>query len=134
MTTKTFDISDVLSITDGRLVSRRMMDGVYDILNHLSGQSLMTHELPAACRIYRPRLLAKFPQLAGLLDSVELSPSNIPQWLDNCASKVGESFDIESDPEPWREQDAGPLGNLAKILRAKEARDACALKAAKESK
>jgi len=46
MATKDFHISDILSITDGRLVSTRHMDGIYEILNFMTGDNLFTHQLP----------------------------------------------------------------------------------------
>lgn len=33
MTARNFHLGDILSITTGRLVSRRHMEGVYDLLN-----------------------------------------------------------------------------------------------------
>ena len=62
---KLFHISDILSITTGRLVSTRHMDGVYDILNFLTGDSLFTHQLPRAVRECEPWLRTQFPQLFG---------------------------------------------------------------------
>lgn len=63
MQSKQFHISDVLSITTGRLVSTRHMDGVYDILNFMTGDNLFTHQLPRASDECKPYLLAQFPQL-----------------------------------------------------------------------
>jgi hypothetical protein len=60
---KLFHISDVLSVTTGRLVSTRHMDGVYDVLDFLTGDSLFTHQLPRASREYEPWLRTQFPQL-----------------------------------------------------------------------
>lgn len=60
---KTFHISDLLSITTGRLVSSRHMDGVYEILNFLTGDNLFTHQLPRACEECSPWLRTQFPQL-----------------------------------------------------------------------
>jgi len=68
MATKQFDISDVLSITTGRLVSTRHMDGVYDILNYMTGESLFTHQLGRASDACKPELLRQFP----ILDSGEM--------------------------------------------------------------
>ena len=64
MKTKKFHLGDVLSITTGRLVSPRHMDGVYDILNFMTGDNLFTHQLPRASDECKPHLLAQFPQLA----------------------------------------------------------------------
>lgn len=60
---KTFHISDVLSVTTGRLVSSRHMEGVYDILNFLTRDSLYTHQLPRAMRECQPWLRVQFPAL-----------------------------------------------------------------------
>lgn len=60
---KKFHISDVLSVTTGRLVSTRHIDGIYDILNFLTGDKLFTHALPRASGECKPWLKAQFPQL-----------------------------------------------------------------------
>lgn len=60
---KNFDTSDVLSVTTGRLVSSRHIDGVYEILNFLTGDNLYTHQLPRAMRECEPWLRTQFPQL-----------------------------------------------------------------------
>lgn len=59
-----FHISDVLSITTGRLVSNRHVEGVYKILNHMTGDNLFTHQLPRASRECAPMLIAAYPQLS----------------------------------------------------------------------
>ena len=58
-----FHISDILSITTGRLVSNRHIDGVYDILNFLTGDDLFTHQLPRASRECEPWMRTQYPYL-----------------------------------------------------------------------
>jgi hypothetical protein len=60
---KLYHISDVLTVTTGRLVSNRHIDSVYDILNFLTGDELFTHQLPRASRECEPWLKAQYPQL-----------------------------------------------------------------------
>jgi hypothetical protein len=60
---KQFHISDVLSVTTPLLLSSRHMEGVYDILNWLTGDSLYTHQLPRAEREVRPWMRTQFPDL-----------------------------------------------------------------------
>lgn len=115
MGTKTFQLGDVLSITDGRLLSPRLMDGVYDILNHLTGCGLMTHELPKAVKLYQPLLLAKFPALEGCVPK-EVDGGNWQSVIDSLVEKHGDSFDVESNHELWQSVDRGVLGNLAEML------------------
>ena len=70
---KLFHISDVLSVTTGRLVSSRHMDGIYEILNFLTGDTLFTHQLPRAMRECEPWLKTQYPQL--MADSPEMAVS-----------------------------------------------------------
>jgi hypothetical protein len=60
---KQFHISDVLSVTTGRLVSTRRIGGVYDVLNFLTGDELYTHQLPRASDECKPWLRTQFPAL-----------------------------------------------------------------------
>lgn len=60
---KSFHISDVLSVTTGRLVSSRHMDGIYDLLNFLTGDSIYTHQIPRVMDECKPWLRAQFPEL-----------------------------------------------------------------------
>jgi hypothetical protein len=88
-----FHISDVLSVTTGRLVSTRHIDGVYDILNFLTGDNLFTHQLPRANKECEPWLRTQFPQLFA--DSPDM-----PQLLKALdmmleASKRGDGCGIE---------------------------------------
>ena len=64
--TKAFHLGDILSITTGRLVSPRHIDGVYDILNWMTGDNLMTHQLPRACRECEIPLLHQHPDLTAI--------------------------------------------------------------------
>ncbi len=63
---KSFHLGDILSITTGRLVSLRHIDGVYDILNFMTGDNLFTHQLPRASRECAPELKKQFPALAEI--------------------------------------------------------------------
>lgn len=83
---KEFHISDVLSITTGRLVSSRHMGGIYEILNFLTGDNLFTHQLPRAMRECEPWLRTQFP------DIMEDSPiiARLLPALDEEIAKAGE--------------------------------------------
>lgn len=62
--TKQFDLGTVLTISNGRLLTK--IDGVYEILNWMTQDSLYTHQLPRAMRECRPWLLRWFPELEAL--------------------------------------------------------------------
>ena len=102
-TKKPFHIGDVLSITTGRLVSPRHIDGVYDILNFMTDDNLFTHQLPRACDECKPFLLKQFPQLA--------SPE-----MDFAVAELGEML---KTPSGKAETNKLLLGWLSKITSGK---------------
>ena len=60
---KLFELGDVLSVTTGRIVSSRHIDGVYAILNFLTGHDLSAEQLPRAADECEPWLRRQFPSL-----------------------------------------------------------------------
>jgi len=89
MQTKQYHLSDIVSITTGRLVSTRHIEGVYDILNYMTGDNLFTHQLPRASRECAPILLGQHPQLKEIEES-ECTTENWREWLDGLVKKYGE--------------------------------------------
>lgn len=94
--TKNFHLSDILTITTGRLVSTRHMEGVYEILNRMTEDNLFTHQLPRASMECAPILCALYPSLsedalAGELDQLsfvmkdddtrEIRQEKIEAWM-----------------------------------------------------
>lgn len=101
MTTKTFHLGDVLTITTGRLVSPRHMEGVYDILNWMTGDNLMTHQLPRACDECAGPLLAQHPDLAAVTVPVEFGDGSegsaqraVDEWLAAQVTAFGETREV----------------------------------------
>ena len=87
--TKDFHLGDILSITTGRLVSPRHMDGIYDLLNFMTGDSLFTHQLPRACE---GPLLAQHPDLAAIEVPEEFSgEEGVRAWLAEQVARYGET-------------------------------------------
>jgi hypothetical protein len=95
---RTFDIGDVLSVTTGKLVTRRHIDGIYDILGYMTGENLFTHQLPRALNMCQPALLAQHPELAGvdLPDEIAeaVDPEGIFQWVDGQAERFGRELPV----------------------------------------
>ena len=104
---KLFHISDVLSVTTGRLLSTRHMEGMYDVLNFLTGDNLFTHQIPRAMRECQPWLEAQFPQLYGaemqtLLLALDASIQKLWSSEDpgpTCAAWVGSVRETFQLPE-----------------------------------
>lgn len=96
---KLFHLGDILSITTGRLVSPRHMEGVYDILNYMTNDDLYTHQLPRVSRECAPYLLQQHPALADIDTSLILPGDNWREWLGAMESKYGEYLPVSPIPE-----------------------------------
>lgn len=99
--TRDFHLGDILSVTTGRLVSPRHMEGVYDILNFMTGDNLFTHQLPRAARECEAPLLAQHPDLAAVEVPEEFgdgTPDSVRQavdaWLAGQVAKYGETLPV----------------------------------------
>lgn len=92
---KDFELGDVLSITTGRLLSRRRMDGVYEILNYMTDDNLFTHQLPRAGDECKPVLLAHYPQLAEIEVPEFENQDAMWRWLDEQETKYGKNLPVE---------------------------------------
>ncbi|ACU71840.1 hypothetical protein Caci_2931 [Catenulispora acidiphila DSM 44928] len=78
---RTFPIADVLSVTTGVLLSHDHIEGVYRILNFLTGDSLLTHQLPGAAEACRPQVIAQHPWLADIQPPAGLNMADLFSWL-----------------------------------------------------
>lgn len=101
-TSRQFDLGDVLTITDGCLLSPRHMHGVYDILNFMTGDDIYTHQIPRAMRACRIALLAKYPDLANVDRSTKITPETLIPWLNIQKRIYGETLSVEPlAPQSW---------------------------------
>jgi hypothetical protein len=100
MTTKTFHLGDILSITTSRLVSPRHIDGVYDILNWMTGDNLFTHQLPRASEECEGPLLAQHPDLANVVvpdnfgETADEAKAAVDRWLAEQVAVYGETREV----------------------------------------
>lgn len=122
--TKTFHIGDVLSITHDRLVSPEHIGGVYKILGWMTGEELMTHQLPRASRECEPFLRAQHPDLTAVeIPRFEFAPDAtrdeceavVMAWLDTVVAEYGETREVEPLP-PGEHTSIDPIAEL-KMMR-----------------
>jgi hypothetical protein len=66
MTTERFHLGDLLSITDGRLLSPTGMGGVHRLVDFVTGEQHMTHQLPRTCDVVKAELLRQHSWLADV--------------------------------------------------------------------
>lgn len=92
---KDFHIGIILSITGERLMSPTIppIQGVYEILNYMTGDNLYTHQLPRVCRECRPFLLKQHPQLAQWADDV--TPETFSARLADAVEQFGLTLPVE---------------------------------------
>jgi len=115
MSTRTFHLGDILTITTGALVSPRHMDGVYDILNWMTGDNLFTHQLPRAVDECQGPLLAQHPDLAGIaLPDFGTGKAAVYAWLAEQVAVYGETREVTPlAPEDHTRMD--PITELRKM-------------------
>jgi hypothetical protein len=99
---RSFHLGDVLSVTTGKLVSPRLIEGVYDILNYMTGDSLFTHQLPRASRECAPWLLRQHPELATV-DASGVTRTTWRRWLAEQIAQFGDSLEVEPPLTELRE-------------------------------
>jgi hypothetical protein len=110
--TRDFHIGDILTITTERLVSLRHMEGVYDILNWMAGESVYTHQIPRIMGEAAPVLLAAHPQLAAVDDKAEIGPDTVAAWVAEQAARFGETLPVPRLNADQHER-IDPLSELA---------------------
>jgi hypothetical protein len=113
VSTRAFDLGDVLSITTGRLVSPRGMDGIYDLLNFMTGDDLMTHQLPRATDECAPKLLEQHPDLAEVpVPEMFGGEAHVRSWVAEQVERFGATREVE----PLDPADHTPIHPLTELL------------------
>lgn len=106
-----FTLGAVLTVTTGKLLCP--IDELYQILNHMTGDNLMTHQLIRAGDVCKGPLLAQFPQLAGIEVPKLQGEDAYRAWLAEQQGAHGEHFDVEP-LESW--EHINPLTELAEMV------------------
>lgn len=101
----TFHLGDLLSISTGRLLAPTGIAGVCAILNHLTDDDLMTHQLPIACEAMQPELADQHPWLGQVEVPEGLDHVTVPAWLVEAVAKWGERHEVRPAPRAWGQHD-----------------------------
>jgi hypothetical protein len=111
-----FDLGDILTITEGSLVSPRHMEGVHDILDYMTGDQLFTHALIRAANTCKPALLAQHPQLTDIKapewDRTGDVKAQVDDWLALMKLEHGDALPVAPLAE-WHHID--PVQELAEM-------------------
>jgi hypothetical protein len=113
--TKQFSVAQILTITHGRLLCH--IGGVYEILNWLTGESLMTHQLPRASRESEDWLRQQFPDLVEIdVESVSIAgQEDVDTFLASLADQYGTFREVTPLP-PGDHTSIDPISEL-KMMR-----------------
>jgi hypothetical protein len=109
-----FHLGDLLSITDGHLVAPSHMDGIYRLLNHMTGDNLFTHQLPRAADECKPELLRQHPFLAGIVAPEFRDVTHVELWLAEQCERHGTWFEVKP-LDPGDHTHIDPLTEIAMI-------------------
>lgn len=115
MTAQDYELADILSITTGRMLSRRNMAGVQDILTLLTRDGIFTHQIPRAVTACAPHILSQHPQLESVCLPDDLEPDDIDAWLDEIEQRFGRTLPLTPLPDgAWEHRN--PIEELAERI------------------
>lgn len=103
---RTFPLADVLSVTTPKLLSRRGMDGLTDLLNWMTDDRLEMWQLQRAADEAAPALVVQHPHLAGLVPPTGIDKADLYAWLVAAEQEHGSELAVQPLTE-WTNQDPG---------------------------
>lgn len=109
-----FHISDILSVTNGRLMSVRHLDGMSDILNFMTGEDLASEQFSRANKHCGPALLTQHPMLIQA-DASHVDTKDLSKWLTRQSAKYGDVLPVRPLEEGVY-QSKKPLVEISEIL------------------
>jgi hypothetical protein len=105
-----FPLADVLSVTTPKLLSRRKMDGLTDLLNWMTGDQLEMWQLQRAADECAPALLQQHSALEGVTPPDGVAGADLYAWLVRAEAQYSEEVSVRPLAE-WAHQD--PIQELA---------------------
>lgn len=94
-TTKTFPLADVLGTITGVLLGK--MDGIYQVSEFMSGESVGTHQLPRVGKEIQPVVLRQHPELTPVIAEAEaVTSDNWQEMLAGWTERFGDTVELTS--------------------------------------
>lgn len=113
----TFSIGAVLSVTTGRTLAP--VDEIHALLDYLTGDALMTHQLGRAITECQPDVRRQHPDLAAVEVPEFAGEEHVHRWVSEQSSRFGASRDVRPVP-PGVHVFRDPLAELAEMLHGGE--------------
>ena len=106
---QTFSVGAVLSVSTGIMLARDFGE-VHRLMDHLTGDTLFTHQLPRAFKPCAAALKTQFPALSGIVPPPNVG-AVLDEWILEQTKSIGAAFDVEPMPAgAWRAMD--PIAEL----------------------
>jgi hypothetical protein len=105
MSKKSFHISDILSVSTEILVSRDHINGVLNIMSHMTEDVIYSNQIPLAVPAMKPDLLQQFPWLKDIAVPSLSGEAECVAWVASVANVHGEWHEVESAPLAWGKHD-----------------------------
>lgn len=87
-------IGDLLSVITGIMLAPGGFGDVHRLLDHLTGDTLFTHQLPRAFDFVKPIMAERYPALAAI-DVPKDVGARFKEWLASTVATHGEFFDVD---------------------------------------
>lgn len=112
---RTYRLDDILTMTTGRLLSARGIEAVYDLANYMTGDYLLSHQLPRAAESCGPVLLDQHPQLRGVEPPASIDTADLMAWLADAERVHGRQLLVTPlPPGVWEHRD--PIEELCGMV------------------
>lgn len=127
MNIKKFNLSEILSITTGRLVTKNGMTGVYNILEHMENMQLSATGLVATKEHNTKILEALYPELSIealkhevkdldlALKTSQNKEETVSLWLSVLEKKLGDEFFVPQQFSLENLHNSNSLNNIRKF-------------------
>lgn len=111
---KSFSIGAILSVTTGVLLAD--IGEVHELLDHMTGDTLFTHQLPRAATECVGPLREQFPQFDGIEVPTFDAPEYYAEWASDQGHAYGDWHEVRP-LEPGQHVRRNPLAELAEMTR-----------------
>jgi len=93
-----FHISDILSVTTGRIVSQNYVDGLYRVVNYMTESRVSARQLDIARQVCAKYLLQAMPELKDVNPN-EVTEDNYTDWIQLQEQRFGDHVFVKPLPE-----------------------------------
>lgn len=112
MSARTFPIAAILSASTGIMVCEKFSD-VHELIEHLAGGPVWTHQLPAAMDALLPGLVGQLPWLADIKAPNLNGKAECLDWATAQAERYGADHAVTEIEGGWGQD---PIASLVQMV------------------